>query len=389
MKKFLLSLATVACAASMSATNYTVFDIANAGEWGGDANGWGQTVKFGDKSFKVTTVKGESTNDLIAPNANTYAWRVYKNSQVNIEATGVTMKQIIITYDTYENNKYVLAMTLSEGWTGMIADALYTLTSEGLNKMTATADKGQVRIKTIVVSDKIADSSELLVPTAQEPIGSTEPEDPELPEGVIYMNTFEKSLDGWEKINDESLSDFNGWKINSNPKCAICNSYYSGEPHPADSRLQIKLDLKNYKNLSMSVEQGFGYDFPTAQVAEYTAYVTVPALDATQELTFANFPPKKEGSNWTDWALNEFDLSEFDGMEIIIGFRYRNDGSKSGAWELKNFMVKGDPATGIAGIESDENAAPVYYNLQGVRVDNPENGLYIMVKGSKTAKVVL
>lgn len=43
---------------------------------------------------------------------------------------------------------------------------------------------------------------------------------------------------------------------------------------------------------------------------------------------------------------------------------------------------------GINDIEADNNAAPVYYNLQGVRVDKAENGLFIEVRGNKVAKVV-
>ena len=42
----------------------------------------------------------------------------------------------------------------------------------------------------------------------------------------------------------------------------------------------------------------------------------------------------------------------------------------------------------ISTIESDENAEAVYYNLQGVRVANPSNGLYIVVKGNKSSKVI-
>lgn len=45
--------------------------------------------------------------------------------------------------------------------------------------------------------------------------------------------------------------------------------------------------------------------------------------------------------------------------------------------------------TGIGEIEADDNNAPVeYYNLQGVRVANPENGLYIMRQGDKVVKVI-
>lgn len=38
-------------------------------------------------------------------------------------------------------------------------------------------------------------------------------------------------------------------------------------------------------------------------------------------------------------------------------------------------------------IEADsQSAATIYYNLQGVRVDNAANGLYIVVRGDKAAK---
>lgn len=45
--------------------------------------------------------------------------------------------------------------------------------------------------------------------------------------------------------------------------------------------------------------------------------------------------------------------------------------------------------TGVDNIISDDDsyAAPVYYNLQGVRVTNPDKGIYIMVKGNTSKKV--
>lgn len=46
-------------------------------------------------------------------------------------------------------------------------------------------------------------------------------------------------------------------------------------------------------------------------------------------------------------------------------------------------------AAGVEGVEVEEDVAPVYYNLQGVRVNNPERGIYIQVKGNKATKVVL
>lgn len=46
------------------------------------------------------------------------------------------------------------------------------------------------------------------------------------------------------------------------------------------------------------------------------------------------------------------------------------------------------PGSGVAEIEA-ENGEAVYYNLQGVKVANPEKGLYIKVEGNKTSKVIL
>ena len=55
------------------------------------------------------------------------------------------------------------------------------------------------------------------------------------------------------------------------------------------------------------------------------------------------------------------------------------------------FNGKGDG--GFAGVEDitvdDANAPVHYYNLQGVRVDNPQNGLYIRVQGKKATKVAI
>ncbi len=50
-------------------------------------------------------------------------------------------------------------------------------------------------------------------------------------------------------------------------------------------------------------------------------------------------------------------------------------------------FTQGD--AGVKNVEVAEAGEAVYYNLQGVRVANPEKGLFIQVKGGKAAKVVL
>lgn len=386
MKKLLLSLAAVACATTMSATTYTVFDIAHSGAWLGDGNGWGQEVAFGDKKIKVTSEKAASTTDLIAPNANTYSWRVYKSSAINLEADGITMKKMVISYDDTSDGKYCVEMTLGDGWSGALDANVYTLSSAGTTTFKATASTAQVRITSILVSDT-DEIGEAEIPTSR--TGIYPNGEPELPEGVLYQNDFSANMDGWEKINDETLSDFNGWKINTNyPQCAICNSYYGGTNHAANAKMQYTFDLTGCTDVTLNFSQAFGYDFPTAQVENYRVYVINGG--ATDYLTLANFPAAPEsGKNWTQFIENELDLSEYDGSVITIGFEYATDGTKSRAWEIKDFVLSGNGKLGaVAGIELDETEAPVYYNLQGVRVSNPENGIFIEVRGNNARKIV-
>lgn len=46
-------------------------------------------------------------------------------------------------------------------------------------------------------------------------------------------------------------------------------------------------------------------------------------------------------------------------------------------------------ATGVEAIEAEANAPVEYYNLQGVRVANPENGIFIRRQGNKVSKVAI
>ncbi|MDD5839765.1 MAG: hypothetical protein PUC94_06960, partial [Bacteroidales bacterium] len=49
-----------------------------------------------------------------------------------------------------------------------------------------------------------------------------------------------------------------------------------------------------------------------------------------------------------------------------------------------------EPTTGVDSIEADgADDEAVYYNLQGVRIDNPGPGLYICRQGNKVTKVLL
>lgn len=75
-----------------------------------------------------------------------------------------------------------------------------------------------------------------------------------------------------------------------------------------------------------------------------------------------------------------------DDVVVVYGKLTDYNGSKqmSGSY----IVPLNGGTTGVEGIEIDENAPVEYFNLQGVRVENPANGLYIMRQGDKVVKVI-
>ncbi|MBE6309732.1 MAG: hypothetical protein E7080_01585 [Bacteroidales bacterium] len=55
----------------------------------------------------------------------------------------------------------------------------------------------------------------------------------------------------------------------------------------------------------------------------------------------------------------------------------------------RQFNISIKAASAITDVTIDENAPVEYYNLQGVKVENPTQGLYIKKQGTKTSKVIL
>lgn len=56
---------------------------------------------------------------------------------------------------------------------------------------------------------------------------------------------------------------------------------------------------------------------------------------------------------------------------------------------LHNTFIYTPAPTGIDSVTIGDDAPVEYYNLQGVRVDNPAGGLFIRRQGNKAEKVIL
>lgn len=71
-----------------------------------------------------------------------------------------------------------------------------------------------------------------------------------------------------------------------------------------------------------------------------------------------------------------------------VRFRIYNNGNQFNLHDILVTKVNGG-TVGVEAVAAEADVPAVYYNLQGARVENPAEGLYIRVKGNKVEKVIL
>ena len=99
--------------------------------------------------------------------------------------------------------------------------------------------------------------------------------------------------------------------------------------------------------------------------------------------------PRRAAALDTDWTYNHttHPLTFQDGEEMTVKYMAKKAGKAPS--EVQTMSIAGDgTTTGIENVAVETDEA-VYYNLQGVRVANPESGVYVRVQGGKATKVVL
>ncbi len=115
---------------------------------------------------------------------------------------------------------------------------------------------------------------------------------------------------------------------------------------------------------------------------QYPVTLTFAVEDGVQmyakQVTAAQTAAEDDNDGYTALADNKLTLTKSGEEYSVYAMK---DGVKS---EAKT--ITADVPSGIAGIEA-ENGEAVYFNLQGVRVENPENGIFIRVQNGKAVKI--
>lgn len=115
----------------------------------------------------------------------------------------------------------------------------------------------------------------------------------------------------------------------------------------------------------------------------YSYFAIAGAKGTWEAVNPARFAPK----------AGEVAFNIDENVEFVKGeaaFKVKAEGTYYVNVDFKNLTVNvSNFATGVEGIEADVNVVPVYYNLQGVEVANPQNGLYIVKQGNKVSKQLI
>ena len=118
------------------------------------------------------------------------------------------------------------------------------------------------------------------------------------------------------------------------------------------------------------------YDLRTYKGSSFTISAT------GADITNIVFTGGKASKTQMTANVGEFVGSTWTGSAQSVVF------TATGTTTINTITVTYDTATAIEEVATD-NAPVEYYNLQGVKVANPENGIFIKKQGSKTTKVVL
>lgn len=178
--------------------------------------------------------------------------------------------------------------------------------------------------------------------------------------------------------------------------CPIRESYSYG---------QMFLDVEAVMNgdiITYNEEDAMTITVDNGQATMMDKYNRYYGMDDSHFTSFQLYTELNDGCYWT---------AAFEGDNIRLTSTKNTDCFVAQNWNSKNDTFYNniapgkntDPAqfklpvayklqqSGVAAVEADvdANAPVVYYNLQGQRVANPENGLYIRVQGNKVEKVAI
>ncbi|MCM1296049.1 MAG: endonuclease [Muribaculaceae bacterium] len=239
-----------------------------------------------------------------------------------------------------------------------------------------------------------------------------DPDDPETPDEstTLWLAETSSSLDeGWE-FEDLTLPEGStyvwSWKQNSGKYYLNASGYIGGTAKEAESYAWApEVSLAKALAANVSFEHAAKFQTTCASLCKFA--VRDAESGEITEFDITTWPAK---GNWTFTSSERFDLMEFAGKKVNLGFKYASTPAGADTWEIRNmkFYLKSSPSAielPTEDVEDDSMLVDVIGNCiiapEGARIfdlngrevsgDNVAPGVYIVAKPSfgKSVKVLV
>lgn len=189
----------------------------------------------------------------------------------------------------------------------------------------------------------------------------------------------------------------------------LVNPYKSGpvasqNPYQGDGYLTF--DVTDPEHVLINpYKESAGWANPSAKITEFYPYNAlvfthnytgldyahiIAALDE-ETIAYTKFKDGVVSLGYVDYEENGLTQREYDanfGYQLDVNGG-ANWGSGANAPDMSAKIFLPEAGAGVEGVTIDsDNSKPVYFNLNGQRVENPENGIFIVKKGSQVKKVI-
>ena len=161
--------------------------------------------------------------------------------------------------------------------------------------------------------------------------------DPSAPANALFYETLEKGI-GSFTIQDVKVPEQIGfvWEYSSQYKCMKATAYENSTTKNYESEswlISPDIDLSSVSDAYLTFEHAGGY-FGTAS-EEATVWISKAGGEWEPLVIEKNNYP----TSWTFIEAGNWDLKDYVGNTVKLGFRYSSTAKKAGTWEVRNVMV--------------------------------------------------
>lgn len=417
MKKFLLSLATMLCACAFASAETVTFTFYSAS----GVNNYDLEPAYTDSKTGYIANGSKATQapiTLTLSGATADCWRnwidglrAYGSKTPTLQITGADgatitgvsfelKDAITITASTGTMGK--TTSVKSNSWTGSTDDVTFTLTGKtrALQVLTITYEAA--------IAGGPANAGLSFASSALE-VGIGETVDgPALTKATTAEAVYSSSNDAVATV-DAATGKVTGVAAGTatiTAKTAATADFKEGSASYTVTVVDYSIPGMTIEN-PMTVAQALAACTANKQTVYVQGIVTEVTTPWSTQYNNVTYNIVDDGSNdvlvvfrgkWGAGVTPTADKNPEVGARVIVhGDILIYTDSKTGAQtkevntgnEIVSYEAPGS-FDGVEDIVADDANAPVeYYNLQGVRVANPENGLYIRVQGKKATKVLV